>query len=120
MGRNRIHATLGQPSLFDEKDAVSPLRPMICYVCFDIFLRFEKNMAVPKEKLNIEGAKVNAIVKSLHRNPSGEWTLVLQVDDVFTIDDDRTIPFNVELRTKSKQVGFKRRNGFNSSSPRNT
>jgi hypothetical protein len=41
-----MHTTLGQPSLFDEKDAVSPSRPLNCYA-----FRFQKYAHVNKKDI---------------------------------------------------------------------
>jgi hypothetical protein len=66
---------------------------------------------VPREEFHLEelNIKVTVAPTALRRNPSGDWTLVLDGGAEVELEDGRRVKFYGELRLKGKQYGHKPR-----------
>lgn len=62
---------------------------------------------VEREYLQIDVQRARELIAaaSLHRLPSGEWTLILRVEGDLQIDEHRSLPLNRELRLQGRQEG---------------
>jgi hypothetical protein len=70
-----------------------------------------KENGIEREVKEFEGENALHLikVKRIIRNPAGDWTLILDVNNAFEIDADRYALFHAEVRVKGRQFGRKKR-----------
>ena len=66
-------------------------------------------MAVKREEyeVDLKTARKAVTMANLIRRIDGGWTLELEIDGVFPLDDDRSVRFEGQVRLRGRQRGRK-------------